>query len=67
MEEEKPEALPEQMEIEEEIIIYTFLAPKVECLLWKTEQSEENEEKFLVKFVGRSYIQTKWMTRKELS
>lgn len=40
------------------------MTPRVEFILWKTDGEEES---FLVKFLGRSYIQTKWMTRDSLS
>lgn len=43
---------------------YDFLAPKVEALLWKVDSENIEEEKYLVKFFGRSYLQTKWMNRK---
>jgi hypothetical protein len=43
------------------------LTPKVECLLWKLDQTETETEKFLVKFVGKGYLQVRWMTREELS
>jgi hypothetical protein len=48
-------------------MVYDFLTPKIESLLWKLDQTNNEEEKFLVKFVGRSYLQVRWMTRKELS
>jgi hypothetical protein len=52
-----------EQEIHEEPI-YDFLSPKVEALLWKIDNEILEEEKYLVKFFGKSYIQTKWMTRK---
>jgi hypothetical protein len=41
-----------------------FLAKKISFLLWREET--EGEERFLGKFVGRSYLHCKWFTAEEL-
>lgn len=44
--------------------VYDFIAPRIECLLWVTGAGED--EKFLAKFTGRSYLRAMWLSRLEL-
>lgn len=61
--EEKPEEPEEAYELPP-APAYDFLAPRIECLLWVAGAGED--EKFLAKFTGRSYLRTKWLSRVEL-
>ena len=58
--------MEEEGKMQEHVLVYDFLKPKVDALLWMRISKEGEEEEFLVKLKNRSYYHCQWHTKQSL-